>query len=111
MGKDESEGSRKINESEIAESDETNFGEFKEISENYNGQEEHADYSEYADSCSDSNDNADVDFWLVNVTYSWLILIILFLTNDILTFLPHLFPLFLPGGWSACQSIIRSPKG
>ena len=108
MGKDESEGSRKINESEIAESDETNFGEFKEISENYNGQEEHA---EYADSCSDSNDNADVDFWLVNVTYSWLILIILFLTNDILTFLPHLFPLFLPGGWSACQSIIRSPKG
>ena len=43
MGKDESEGSRKISESEIAETDETNFGEFKEISENYNGQEEHSD--------------------------------------------------------------------
>ena len=56
------EGSGTVNESEIVESDEAHFGETEEISENYNGQEEHSDSSEYADSCSDSNDDADVDF-------------------------------------------------
>ena len=51
-----------INESEIVESEEAHFGKFEKISENYSGQEEHSDSSEYAYPCSDSNDNADVDF-------------------------------------------------
>ena len=49
-------GSGTINEFEIVESDEVHFGESEDISENYNGQEEHSDSSEYADSCSGSND-------------------------------------------------------
>ena len=56
------EGSGTINESEIVECKEVHFGESDEISENYIGQEEHSDSSQYADSCSDSNDHADVDF-------------------------------------------------
>ena len=55
-------GSRTINESETVESEEDQFGESEEISENYNGQEEHSHSSEYADSCSDFNDDADSDF-------------------------------------------------
>ena len=50
-----------INESEIVESEEAHFDKIEEISENYSGQEEHSDSSEYADSCSDSNCNVDVD--------------------------------------------------
>ena len=51
-----------INESEIVESEEAHFGKFEEVSENYTGQEEHSDSSQYADPCSDSNNNTDVDF-------------------------------------------------
>ena len=47
-------GSGAINEFEIVESDEAHFVESEDISENYNGQEEHSDTSEYADSCTDS---------------------------------------------------------
>ena len=47
------EGSGTINESEIVECKEVHFGESDEISENYIGQEEHSDSSQYADSCSD----------------------------------------------------------
>ena len=50
-----------INESEIVESEEAHFDKIEEISENYSGQEEHSDSSEYVDSCSDSNCNVDVD--------------------------------------------------
>ena len=79
----------KINESEIVESEEADFEKSGEISENYSDQKEHSDSSEYADSCSDSNEDAEIDFSLVYDTYSCLILIILFLTNDILKFLLH----------------------
>ena len=79
----------KINESEIVESEEADFEKSGEISENYSDQKEHSDSSEYADSCSDSNEDTEIDFSLVYDTYSCLILIILFLTNDILKFLLH----------------------
>ena len=79
----------KINESEIVESEEAHFEKSEEISENYSDQKEYSDSSEYADSCSDSNEDAEIDFSLVYDTYSCLILIILFLTNDILKFLLH----------------------
>ena len=107
------EGPGTINESEIVESEEAHFGESEEINENYSGQEEHS--SEYtdssSDSSSDSNDNANVDFWLAYDTYSCLILIILFWTNDILKFLPYESSLFVHSGMSPCQSFIASPKG
>ena len=54
------EGSGTIYESEIAESDEADFGESEE---NCNGQEEDSGSPEYADSCSGSNDHADVGFY------------------------------------------------
>ena len=44
-----------INEYEIVESEEAHLEESKEISENYSGQEELGDSTEYADSCSNSN--------------------------------------------------------
>ena len=82
-------GSGTINESDIIESDDAHLEESEEIRENWTGQEEHSDSSKYADSCSDSNDDTDVDFSSVHDAYSCLILIILFLTNDFLNFLPH----------------------
>ena len=48
-----------INESEIVESEEADFGESKEISKNYIDEEEHSDSYDYADSCSDSSDDTD----------------------------------------------------
>ena len=65
------------------------FWESEDISENYNDEEEHISSSEYADSCSDLNNDVHQDFLLVHDTYSWLIMIILFVTNDIPKFLHH----------------------
>ena len=48
-----------------------------------------SDSSEYADSCSDSNDGDDEYFLLVYDAYSCLMLMIFFLTNDSLKFLTH----------------------
>lgn len=83
------EGLGTVIESEIVESVDAVFWESEDISENCNVEEEHISSSEYADSCSDLNNDVHQDLLLVHDTYSWLIMIILFVTNDIPKFLHH----------------------
>ena len=79
------EGPGAINESEIVESEEAHL----EGIRRHAVAKKNIVTAEYADSCSDSNDDADVDFWLVHDSYFCLIWIILYLTNNILKFLHH----------------------